>query len=33
MKQLLLALLAVTMFAAPSFAQMSEVKARVDGLT
>lgn len=33
MKQFLVAILAVTMFAAPSFAQMSKVKARVDGLT
>ena len=33
MKQFLLAMLAITILAAPSFAQMSEVKARVDGLT
>lgn len=33
MKKLSFVLLAVLVFAAPLFAQMSEVRARVDGLT
>lgn len=33
MKKILVSLLAVLMFAAPLYAQMGEIRARVDGLT
>ena len=33
MKRMLFAVIAITLFALPSLAQMSEVRARVDGLT